>query len=364
MSKPPEHGTAPAWIALVTLPIAMFGYGFLTRIDHGMRAMASLTDPAILQVLGFLLTAMVAVVVGPHLATIGALVGSLLGYALVTAGFTYGGDLHVVSHAGALLGIVASAGVSTTGATPGLRYAVMIAAYAAANVVFLIPETPLPASVGFAVPVALAAWMLVPTLSWWVIRKHPMAPREGATQRSAIVAAAIGLILFASAAASVLFWREVPDAELPLTDLANAGAVLLLGVPLTLLFLVLEATHRPARLGLGAGAGALLISLGAVFAWTTDFLPSPLMGAVIGFGEVLLLPWAYARATSDAHWRVAGLLAVFVLAPRLIEAIPGPLVPVSGALLLAIAAIPIGMLGWVGDEWVFGEEPGSEKARR
>lgn len=363
--KQPEHGTTPAWIAFVTLPVAMLAYGFLTRTDQSLRSATVFSDPAVLQVVGYLFTSVVAVVVGPHLATIGALLTCLVAYALYAAvGFGWGAELHVVAHAGVLLGIIASAGVSTTGATPGLRYAVMIACYAAANVVFFVPPDLTHPLLGYALPLGLAGWMLVPTLSWWVIRNHPAAPREGATQRSAIVAASIGMILFCSAASSVLFWREVPTAAIQLTDYANAGAVLLLGLPLTLLFLGLEVTHRPARLGLGAGAGALLISLGAVFAWTLDFLPAPLMGAVIGFGEILLLPWAYARATSDAHWRAAGLLAVFVLAPRLIEAIDSPLVPVGGALLLAIAAIPIGMLGWVGDEWVYGEVPGSEKARR
>lgn len=358
-----KHGLKPAWAALMLLPVAMFLHQSLIRLDQTLPTDQLSLDLEVLQLIGLAVAALASVVVGPHLTALLATalgIAALLGMLFQVPGAT---ELQLMAHKGILLGIVASAGVSSSGAAPGLRYAIMLAAYTAANVALLLPQ-PQILQVGFGlllVPLALGVSLLPATVSWWMVRDHPATGRTGATQRSAIVAAAIALILAATATGTHLFWGALSATELP--ELTNAAAVVALGIPTTLLFVGLQFGNRQARLGLAAGVGAMLISLIVVFDWSTLFLPTWLTAAVIGFGEVLLIPWAWARATSDAHWRAAGPLAVLVLAPPLATAIPGALVPITGAMILALAAIPIGMLGWVADEWVFGEVPGSEHAR-
>lgn len=360
-----QHGLVPSWIALVLLPAVVF----LDRISANIMGDAvtpSLADPLVFELAGLLSVALVSVLTGPHLASFLALFATTLGMGMFAAGFETGAaELVLFGGRGLMLGVLASAGASNTGAAPGLRYATFVAIYVAANAALLVnPYGMAPLVFMPAIPVVTMLTMLVCTVSWWSIQNHPARGGGGVTERTALIAGVLAVIVATTVAATQLLWNTVGRAQLGSSETANILAVVGLGIPVILVLLVLQALNRPARLGVAAGVGAMIISLTAVLGWSTQAVPVFIAAFLLGLGEVLLFPWAYARATSDAYWRACGPLAVLVLAPQLALGEAPALVPVAGALLLAIAAIPIGMLGWLGDEWVLAEEPGSEKARR
>ena len=364
MKTAPEHGLLPSWGALVLLPAVVF----LTRLaieTMGAAAVPTLADPAFFQLGGLLSVAILSVVIGPHLATTLPLIAMVMGMTMVFVDVEFGAEVVAFGERGVLLGVLASAGASATGAAPGLRYAIFVAIYVAINAAVLIGGyVQIPLGLAITFPFAATILMGLCQGTWWGIKNHPARGPAGVTERTAMVAGVLAVIVATTFAATQLLWNTVGADQRATSETANIVAVIGLGIPVIVVLLGLQAFNRPARLGVAAGAGALVISMTAVLGWSTQAVPVYIAAFLLGLGEVLLVPWAYARATSDAYWRACGPLVILVLAPQLGLGDAPPLVPVAGALLLAIAAIPIGMLGWLGDEWILGEEPGSEKARR
>ncbi len=368
-----EFGTLVPWIAFFTLPLVVFGERAAYVMNRAAGAGFGPDRMTFGQMAGMAFAAVVVLVFGPHLVTGFGLSLVIAG----TAGVVYLGNewahlAAMIGHGATLVGVLAAMGVSATGGTPGLRYAMVFGLYAMSNLAYaLIPL--LPADLPWA-GIAFASVSLlilpVPTLSWWFVKKRPRPPDEGATWR--VAGATLLLVVLLLSARAV--WALLTPIRTPADPASTYGIVQSLSNPVTVItvtlltipvLLALQAFKKPARVGVLSGVGALLMSLAAVLTWSMgDGAPAILMLVVVAIGEVFIYPWAYARMVSDAHWRLTGLLAFAAMVPRLLVQNPETLTAVGAAMVLALLAIPIGALGWFADEWIFGDELGPESSMR
>jgi hypothetical protein len=370
-----------AWVAFLTLPAMAFGARFAwysarasavpSFIDQGFSNGAVVQALSIARwslVGGLLIAGLVALLAGPHLT---------LGFGLV---LTLAGSCWMTIDPGTLplwltamgtgvtgASVIASAGVSTGGGAPGLRYAAVVAMYAAANAAggsapLLVEQAPWAGPI--VAGMALCA-LPVPLLTWWFAKRRPRVPDPGSTARTALVGAGIFVFLLAVQASYVL--QEPLWASLPLgwQQSVNPVAVLLTATVVILALLVLQIASLPSRFGVMAGAGALLLSVTCTLSWSMGAgAPALAMLALAGVSEVFVYPWALARATSDVHWRLATLFAAIVMLPPYLLDGTSTVVAVLAAMIVSVLAIPVGGVGWVADSWIFGDEPGPVERRR
>jgi hypothetical protein len=374
-SKPdaPEYSALVPWIAFFTLPLVVFGERAAYVLNRAAGAGFGPDRMIYGQMAGMAFASVLVVLFGPHLIT-------GLGLALViggTAGLVYLGSewAHLgamIGHGATLVGVLAAMGVSATGGTPGLRYAMVFGLYAMSNLAYaLVPLLPdgfpwagiAMASVGLLI-------LPVPTVSWWFVKKRPRPPDEGATWR--VAGATLLLVVLLLSARAV--WALLTPIRTPADPTSTYGILHSISNPVTVItvtlltipvLLVLQALKKPARVGVLSGVGALIMSLAAVLTWSMgDGTPAILMLVLVACGEVFIYPWAYARMVSDAHWRLTGMLAFAAMVPRLLVQNPETLTAVGAAMVLALLAIPIGALGWFADEWIFGDDLGPESNLR
>ncbi|MCB9671004.1 MAG: hypothetical protein H6734_16100 [Alphaproteobacteria bacterium] len=383
-------GKRPAWVALLTLPTVLLLLSMAQQLvpphlgappmSFTAMGLGPVPEPIWAELAGIVGAALCAVVVGPHLTAVGALLTlacTFVATNFLPMPFLMDALLPLVANA-SMVGVVASMGASSGGGAPGLRYAVFMAGWAAwvaAPFVAQLLVTTLAGAIPFGVlgsglATAAGILMMVPTLSWWFTKKHPRPAAADATYRVAGTAGVAFAILIAVYAVDLLRVGHLPGyagytgfyGSLP--TLLHAGAAISTASALALLAVVLQVVRSPSRLGVLAGAGCLLVSLAGVWAWSARGEWLALISPLAGMGQAMVLPWVWARATSDAHWRATGALAAVVLfAPHTVEAM-GTLLPIACMMTLALAAIPVGALGWFGDDWVYGDVPGSELQRR
>lgn len=369
-----------AWVALLTLPPIAFGarlgwYGVRANLAPALYAELGpdgfgdlLYMAGWITVAGLVLGGLAAIAVGPHVMIAVGLsmlslggAGSMVMPGVVSYGLTaLGAGITSVS-------VLAAAGVSSGGGAPGLRYATVVAIYAAANAAAILapwlaepfPWVPVAASCA---PLAI---LPVPLLTWWLAKRRPRVPDEGATGRVAVIGGLLFVLLLSAHATWVL--ADPLYAGLPpgWQMMVNPAAVLVTAFVAILGLLALELAKLPARFGVMAGAGALFLSVGATLSWSMGAgAPALALLALMGMAEVFIYPWAYARMVSDTHWRLAGVFALLALLPAQMVSGVGENVGVLAAMVVSVLAIPIAALGWMADTWVFGDEPGPIERRR
>lgn len=384
MSRDDAYGNRPAWIATLTGPMLLllfcmhrqlWGPGVAESLA-GFTALPLVPEPILAELTGLLAGAILAAVVGPHLAFAAALaLFAVLPIALHSGGMAGPASdwFFTALYSHGLATGLASIGVSTGGGAPGLRYASMFFAWAgwlaAPQLTRLLVSVPYASQLSSGVMVLAALVAFLVGVLWWTTKRHPRPAAADATFRVAGITGLAVAIIAAVHAADAL--RSVPIAMHeqtlfvgPTAYLTHLGAATTAAVGLGLLAVLLQVLGSPSRLGLFTGAGCLLASLAALWSWTAEGEGLWAIGLVAGVSHAMLLPWVWARATSDVHWRIATAFAGIVLfAPHLVDEMT-TLWAVAALTTLAFAAIPVGSLGWFGDDWVYGDVPGSSLERR
>ncbi len=354
MSRTSDFGNRPAWAGFLLLPPALF----LTRLAVDLHAAGS---PAVVAG-GALCGGLAALAVGPHFSALGAIFGLALGHLLTLLVDAPWPSSIVVPLFGwaSFAGLLGSMGVSAGGGAPGLRYATSFSAFAAW---VLVPPLVVPlgellqghvGAGGIALSIAAGAPVLVAGLVWWITKRHPRPATADSTQRVAPMLLIAVLVLMA------IYGSDVLRGAGGHSPWFYRGAAWATASVVALLALVLQLVRSPCRMGALAGVGCMLASLAEVWAWSSKSVPSIGIDVLAGIAHGLVIPWAWARATSDTHWRLAALFGVAVLLVPLTPPLMGPLLPVALVMALAIGAIPIGALSWYADDWIYGDVPGSD----
>lgn len=377
----PEPSVWIGWVAFLTLPLMVF----LTRMGwYGMRvswAPAWVANGATVDDLGQAMEVGRWVIVGGMIA--GGLAGLVVGPHLVAGvgvAVLAAGCAWVVADPGALsfwlasagagltwVSLLAASGVSTGGGAPGLRYGTVVAIYGASNAAgtlapLIAPEIPwLPSASAAAALMVLPA----PLLTWWIAKRRPRVPDEGATGRVAVIGGLIFVLLLSAQATMSLLEPLNLQLSGDWAYAVNPAVVMVTALVTVLAMLALQVARLPSRLGVMAGAGALILSVCGTLAWSMGpGAPALTLLALVGIAEVLLYPWAFARMTSDTHWRLATVFAAFAMLPPYVMQGSGTIVAVVAAMVVSVMAIPIAGLGWMADQWIFGDEPGPIERRR
>lgn len=374
----PKPNPLPVWMALLALPLVMFaervafhqasGHLFNLFTNTDLRDASGILEQApTVEIAGMAIAALAVLVVGPHL-TAGISLGAVIGGAalMVGAEVPLAHHLLVFGHGAATVAVVATAGASAGGATPALRYAILFATYAALLVgTETAPHTSLVTEwSGVTVGAVGLITLLVPTLAWWLNRRPMRQPTEGATGRTFLATLGLFCVLLCAEAAFSLLDPAFAATQSGWQAMVYPATQIVVALGLAGVLAIAQFAKSTARMGTLGGAGAMMIALAATMGWAwSDAAPALLLVGVASIGEVFLVPWAWARATSDAHWRVTGLLAFLVCLPYALSQEVDMLVAVGAAMTLSVAAIPIGALGWMADEWIFGDVLGPTDAR-
>lgn len=363
----------PAWAAFLFLPLVAFAerIAYNQSVSHlfdlfvniGLsEAGAIMRRGPTIEMAGMGAAAVATLVIGPHLVT-GLSLSTVVAAAtlLVGAEMPIAHDLLVFGHGAASVGLIATVGSSAGGATPALRHGTMFATYAAIVLgTELAPHANVLTSWSGITAGALGlAALLVPTATWWFNNRPLRQPTEGVTWRALASAALLFCLLLSTIAAFSLLDPLLARAQSGWRALLDPSIQVAVAVLLACGLAVAQLLKIPGRVGMLAGIGAMLIALAATLTWSWgDAAPGMLFLGMSAIGEVCVLPWAWSRATSDAHWRTTGLLAFIVLLPYSLSGQVNMLTAISASMVLAVAAIPIGGLGWIADEWVFGDTLG------
>lgn len=382
-----EFGNRPAWVGLFTLPAVLL----LVRtsvlhlpvfLDRSLVSVTAVDSPTLVpELIGLVGAAMIAAAVGPHL--VGVLATGLLALVWMGAHFVdapwMAGSLLPTLGMASSVSVLGALAVSAGGGAPGIRYggfflawsAWLTAPYLARGFLLTLETSPIISPVFAAGGLALLATvlLLIPTLSWWFEKRHPRPAAVDATYRVSGIAAVAFAGLVAVHAMDRMRWVHLdalpdPTAFGPLPSLLHSGSAALTALLLAAASVLLQLTRRPARLGVLSGGGCLLLTLAAVWAWTSKGDNLVLVSLLTGIGHALVIPWIWARATTDASWRAStALAAVAVFAPHSVSAM-GPTWSITAMIVMVFAAIPASALGQLGDDWVFGDVPGSAAGRR
>lgn len=388
MSREDEFGNQPAWVATLTLPLAMLlvRTAVMEQPLFRVQALVSYTAvdrPTILaELVGLVGAALIAVVAGPHLTALLATGTFALAWAMLSFFPVEPIQVFVLPALGmaASVGVLGSMGASSGGGAPGLRYALFFSGWVSwllAPYVVVALEATLelstlvaPSLVASGLAFLALVVLFVPTLSWWFGKRHPRPAAADATYRVSGIAGVAFAGLLAVYAVDRMRWVHLLGADPDLGMLGTLSSVLHIGsavVTAALLGVVsvlLQLLKRPARMGILAGAGCLLLTLSGVWAWTSKGEYLIWISLLAGIGQALLLPWIWARSTSDAHWRATTALgAVALFAPHGVQAMSATW-SITAMIVMVFAAIPVGALGMLGDDWVFGDVPGSTLLRR
>lgn len=389
MSRDDAFGNRPAWVAFFTLPAIvtllsvarnLFGYRGMEGL-LGFAALPAVPDPLYAELLGLVGAAAVAFVVGPHLTLVGALALSVLfwvGFPMLGVSWDHWGALFTTTtlETASLVAAIGAMGASTGGGAPGLRYATASFAWAGwvlAPVLALLIHTYLGGFGTFIAPGLLAfALMLsvLPATFWWVSSRHPRPAAADATFRVAgvtgVAFALVGAVWAVDTMRINALALDIDNFTLlgPPGYMAHAAAAIGTACLLGVVALVLQVMGKPARMGILTGGGCLLVALAGLGVLNADVPWLIPIGLLAGIGHATLLPWTWARSTSDVHWRFAtGFGGVVLFAPHTVDSMT-PLWAAIAMSALALAAVAVGALGWFGDDWIYGDIPGSSLDRR